>query len=88
MKADKDLKDLFDGLDFDIAEPTPRHEDRFREKLRQQKKNNKPGHKGVIKMWLPVMSIAASFLIAVLLFQGIINSPFRKNRNWQMFPRR
>lgn len=76
MKADKDLKDLFEGLDFDIAEPSPRHEDRFREKLRKRPKKAKPQDKGVIRMWLPVMAIAASFLVAVLVLQGIITNPF------------
>jgi len=76
MKNDKDLKDLFDGLDFDIAEPTPQHEDRFREKLRQQPQKKKPKHNGLITMWLPVMAVAASFLAAVLLFQGVFANPF------------
>ncbi len=42
MKTNEDLKELFDGLDFDIAEPAADHETRFREKLRQQSKTKKP----------------------------------------------
>jgi hypothetical protein len=76
MKNDNDLKDLFEGLDFDIAEPTPRHEDRFREKLRHRPQIKKPRHNGLISLWLPVMAIAASFLVAVLIFQGVFNNPF------------
>ena len=76
MKNDNDLKDLFQGLDLDIVEPSPRHEDRFREKLRQRPQRKKPKNNGVIKMWLPFMAIAASFVLAVLIFQGIFTNPF------------
>ncbi|MFD2518985.1 DUF4179 domain-containing protein [Salinimicrobium flavum] len=74
MKTDN-LKDLFDQLDFDVAEPPVQHEERFREKLR-----NQPGRKtkrsGVITLWLPVMAVAASLFMAFLLFQGVLNDPF------------
>lgn len=80
MKTNNDLKDLFDGLDFDIAEPTPRHEERFRKKLKQRSKKKMPRHNGVINMWLPVMAIAASFLVAVLIFQGVFANPFSQNQ--------
>ena len=74
MKTDN-LKELFDELDFDVAEPAVDHEARFREKLKQQKKE-KINHSGVISLWLPVMSIAATFLVAFLLFQGVFSNPF------------
>lgn len=80
MKTNNDLKDLFDGLDFDIAEPTPRHEDRFREKLKQRPQKKITRRNGVINMWLPVMAIAASFLVAVLIFQGVFSNPFSQNQ--------
>ncbi len=80
MKTDKDFKDLFEGLDFDLAEPSPRHEDRFREKLRQRPQKKKPRNNGVITMWLPVMAIAASFLIAFLLFQGVFPTSFNQEQ--------
>jgi hypothetical protein len=73
MKTDN-LKDLFDELDFDIAEPAVGHDLRFREKLKERKKE-KTNHSGVISLWLPIMSVAASLLVAFLLFQGIGN-PF------------
>ena len=31
-------------------------------------------------MWLPVMAIAASFLVAVLIFQGIFTTPFSREQ--------
>lgn len=74
MKTDN-LKDLFDELDFDIAQPAVDHEARFREKLKQHKKK-KVKHSGVISLWLPVMSIAATFLVAFLIFQGVFSNPF------------
>ena len=80
MKNDNDLKDFFGGLDFDIAEPTPQHEDRFREKLKQRPQKTKARHNGLITMWLPVMAVAASFVLAVLLFQGIFASPFTQEQ--------
>lgn len=74
MKTDN-LKDLFDELDFDIAAPGADHEARFCEKLKKQKKQ-KVNHSGVISLWLPVMSIAATFLVAFLIFQGVFSNPF------------
>jgi uncharacterized protein (DUF3084 family) len=80
MKTNNDLKDLFEGLDFDVAEPAPQHEDRFREKLRKRPQKQKPRHNGVITMWLPVMAIAASFLGAFLIFQGIFTTTFSQEQ--------
>ena len=76
MKANNDLKELFEGLDFDIAEPASHHEERFREKLRQRPQKKKPRNNGVINLWLPVMSIAATFLVAFLIFQGVFGNSF------------
>lgn len=80
MKANDELKELFEGLDFDIAEPAPQHEDRFRERLRQRPNKNQSANKGVIRLWLPVMAVAASFLLAVLLFQGVFTDPFSQEQ--------
>jgi hypothetical protein len=76
MKTDKDLKELFEGLDFDIAEPSVNHEERFREKLRQRPQKKKVRHNGIISLWGPVMAVAASFLLAFVLIQGDISNPF------------
>lgn len=76
MKTDNDMKDLFEGLDFDIAAPSANHEERFREKLRKRNKKQKPQHNGIISLWGPAMAIAATFLVAFLLIQGDISNPF------------
>lgn len=76
MKTNDDLKDFFEGLDFDIAEPSPKHEDRFREKLKKRPKKSRHRHGSLIFLWGPVMSIAATFLVAFLLIQGGIVNPF------------
>lgn len=75
MKTDN-LKDLFDELDFDIAQPAEDHEARFREKLQRQNASKKSKRSGVISLWGPVMAIAASFLVAFMIFQGLITNPF------------
>ncbi|MFD0975315.1 DUF4179 domain-containing protein [Salinimicrobium gaetbulicola] len=75
MKTDN-LKDLFDELDFDIAQPATDHEERFRQKLQQQNKAKRSKRSGVISLWGPVMAIAASFLVAFLIFQGLLSNPF------------
>ena len=71
MKTDE-LKDIFDELDFDIAQPAQDHEERFRHKLRKNRKK-KTSRSGVISLWGPVMAVAASFLLAFLIFQGVFN---------------
>lgn len=74
MKTDN-LKDLFDELDFDVAEPAVHHEDRFRQRLKQRSKK-KTARTGVISLWLPGLAIAATFLLAVLIFKGLTGNPF------------
>lgn len=78
MKTDN-LKNLFDELNFDIAEPSSNHEEKFREKLRSQPKR-KTKRSGLISLWLPTMAIAASFLTAVLIFQGVFDTPFSQKQ--------
>lgn len=78
MKTDN-LKDLFDELDFDVANPENQHEQRFREKLKSQKQK-KVNRSGVISLWLPGLAIAASFLMAFLIFQGVFTSPFSQQQ--------
>lgn len=79
MKTDN-LKDFFNKLDFDIAEPTENHEERFRQKLKGQtpKKMKKSG---VISLWRPIMAIAASLLVGFLIFQGLLSDPFNKQQD-------
>ena len=74
MKTDN-LKDLFDELDFDVAEPAENHEERFRQKIKSRS-FRKTKRNGVISLWLPIMSVAAALAIALLVFQGVFQSPF------------
>ena len=78
MKTDN-LKDLFDELNFDIAQPEENHGERFRQKLKNQPRK-KIKRSGVISMWLPTMTIAASFLVAFLIFQGVFSNPFEQKQ--------
>lgn len=78
MKTD-DLKDIFDELDFDIAQPAQDHEERFRHKLRKNRKK-KTSRSGVISLWGPVMAVAASFLLAFLIFQGVFQNPLNREQ--------
>ncbi len=78
MKTDN-LDELFKKLDFDLEEPAADHEQRFREKLRRQKRKN-TGNSGVISLWLPGLAIAATFLMAFLIFQGVFNDPFSRQQ--------
>lgn len=80
MKINKDLENLFEELDFDIAKPSPQHEARFREKLRQRPERKKIIHNLVISIYRPIMAIAASFLLAFLIFQDVFSSPFSQKQ--------
>lgn len=79
MKTDN-LKDLFDELDFDIAEPAKDHEERFRQKIRS-KSRKRTKRSGVVSLWLPAMSIAATFAVAFLIFQGAFSNPFNNEHD-------
>lgn len=71
MKTDN-LDELFQTLDFDVAEPEAGHEQRFREKLDSgSRKSTRTS--GIIPLWLPWMALAACFLIAVVLFGGFFD---------------
>ncbi|MCP9200734.1 DUF4179 domain-containing protein [Gramella sp. GC03-9] len=68
-----DFDTLFEGLDFDIQEPHSGHRERFFKKLENQKEQ--PGEKGrVRKLWMPIMGIAASFLIAFLILGEVFGT--------------
>lgn len=77
MKTDN-LEELFQGLDFDVAEPTAGHQQRFEEKLRGNSKKNLSSS-GVIPLWLPWMTVAACFLLAVIIF-GNVYGPGSNNQ--------
>ena len=72
MKNDN-LKDLFDGLDFDTAEPSQDHEEKFRQKIKRRS-IKKTRRNGIISLWLPAISVAAILAVGFFLFQGIFGS--------------
>ena len=81
MKVNKDFKNLFEGLDFDVAEPSSQHEENFRKKLRQEAAKKPAGRASVLRLYYPVMAIAASFLVAALIFQGVFSTPFSREQD-------
>ena len=72
MKNDN-IEELFKSLDFDLSEPSENHEERFRSRLKQRSLK-KTKSSGIISLWLPALAVAATFLVAFLLFQGVFNS--------------
>ena len=76
MKTDN-LDELFQTLDFDVAEPEAGHVQRFRDKLDSGSKRSVRSS-GIIPLWLPWISMAACLLIAVVLFGGFFN-PSQQN---------
>ena len=78
MKTDN-LKELFDELDFDLAQPAEDHELRFQRKLKT-KPRKKLKKSGVFTLWAPAMAIAASFLMAFLLFPGLLGNDLNQTQ--------
>lgn len=73
-----DFDDLFEGLNFDIEEPHPGHKERFFKKL--DNRFDTPDKKGKVRsLWAPVISIAASFLLAFFLLGEFIAPASAKN---------
>lgn len=70
MKTDK-LTELFEDLDFDIAEPRTGHRDRFQEKLEQSAKEQNRRQSKTRSLWGPFLGIAASIALAIFLFGNI-----------------
>lgn len=62
---DENLYELFQNRDFDIAEPETGHNERFLNKLKEQKK---PAGSGKLRiLWTPLLAVAASFLFIFLI---------------------
>lgn len=70
MKNDK-LTELFEDLNFDVAEPRAGHKDRFQEKLEQSAKDQNLGQSKTRSLWGPFLGIAASIALAIFLFGNI-----------------
>lgn len=80
MKTDN-LKDLFDELDFDVAQPAAHHDERFLKKLQQHNAKKRSKKSNVISLWGPIMAIAACLLVAIVLFQGVYGNPFTTHQD-------
>ena len=70
MKTDK-LTELFEDLDFDLAEPSAGHKERFLEKLEQSAKKQERPQAKTRSLWGPFLGIAASIALAIFLFGNI-----------------
>ncbi len=71
------MKEFFE-TDFDIEEPAAGHQDRFLQKLRAQQSapSKEEGHSGkIIKLWAPILAIAASLLLII----SLVGNPFASN---------
>jgi multidrug efflux pump subunit AcrB len=74
-----ELKDFFDGLDFDLEDPAQGHEERFRQKLKQKRSESlrpRANH-----LWQPLLAVAASFLLGIMLLKGSSASAFLKEQD-------
>lgn len=78
MKNDN-IEELFRSMDFDFAEPSENHKEKFKAKL-EQKPKRKTKASGVISLLMPGLAIAASFLVAFLLFQEFSGSQFGQDQ--------
>lgn len=75
----QEFDELLEGLNFDIEEPHTGHRERFSRKLQQAGKASEKKGK-IRRLWTPVISIAASFLLAFfLLGQFLGNNVAAKN---------
>lgn len=77
---------LFQGLDFDIEEPHHGHRERFLKKVEKQKQQNETkdqDHGKVRKLWINILSIAASFLLAFFLI-GEFAGPQASSKNSEL----
>lgn len=70
MKTDK-LTELFEDLDFDVAQPKAGHKERFQEKLEQSAKERNSWQSKKRSLWGPFLGIAASIALAIFLFGNI-----------------
>lgn len=63
----RELEDIFKDLDFNVAEPSQGHEDRFLKRLK--KENIQPGKivPRIRMLWSPLLAVAAGLLLIVML---------------------
>lgn len=71
MKNDK-IDQLFEELDFDTAEPASGHKERFLKKLEKARAQKLSRRQPKIRsLWGPIIGIAASIAVALMLFGNI-----------------
>lgn len=77
---------LFQDLDFDIEAPNQGHRERFSKKLEKKKQLSIPkdqDHGKVRKLWINILSVAASLLIAFFLI-GEFAGPQASSKNSEL----
>lgn len=67
-----DLDKLFEELNFDLEEPHTGHKERFFKKLDTLSKSDKKDKNKTRSLWPPVLTMAASFLLAFFLLGDFI----------------
>lgn len=77
MRKNDHIEELFQSVDFDVAVPPENHRERFLEKLKKNDRNKKFN---LNSPWTPFLAIAASFLLAFLLFQGLYSEQFTQKQ--------
>lgn len=70
----KNLEELFKDLDFDVAEPVEGHENRFLEKLKQQKFETRNSGGKLRMLWSPWVAVAAGLMLILMLAGGSLGS--------------
>lgn len=69
----KDIDELFEELDFDVAEPATGHKERFLQKLKEKQEKPAPGGK-LRMLWSPLATVAAGLLLILLIGGNIMGS--------------
>lgn len=62
----KDIDELFDGMNFDVAEPASGHKERFLQKLKDNQAKPAPGGK-LRMLWSPIVAVAAGLLLIFMI---------------------
>lgn len=74
----KDIDTLFRNQNFDIAEPAAGHQERFLEKLKEQRPHSKKGK--LRSLWTPLLAVAASLLLVIMLTGNFTGLEFTNNQ--------